>query len=149
MKVAVSRLAVLLLFCALAGGESWAAMPTEQCYWVMEHGTPDWGVPIWYPADLKDHKYCEKYTEALALAEVITITLAIQQRERRFRMRKEDDGFLLVEYLSDPKSDRGERRLGRDETIHYHGVYVDLETTKALIIAVKNQPMGLSDPGHE
>jgi hypothetical protein len=146
---ATKFIASLLLILCVSPGEVLAAMPTEKCYWVMEHGTPDWGVRIWYPAELQDHKDCEKYTEALALADVINITLAIQRRERRFRMRKEDDGFLLIEYLSDPKSDGGERRLGRDEIIHYHGVYVDLETTKELIRAIANQPMGLSNATHE
>jgi hypothetical protein len=124
-----------------------AAMPTEKCYWVMERGVPDWGVRIWYSAELPNHKNCEvkRYTEAKALADVLTMILSIEHRERRFRMQKEDEGFLLIEYLRDPKSPKGERRRGRDEVIHYHGVYVDLETTKRLMNAVANQPMGLGE----
>jgi hypothetical protein len=114
-------------------------------YWVMSEPCPDSGVRIWYPAELADHKDCgeeRNVSRALALAIVLNIIQDVDHHKIHYHIRKEDRGFVLTEYLADPKSRTGERPLGRDEPVHYHGVYVDLDTPVRLIGAVKAHQHG-------
>jgi hypothetical protein len=119
--------------------------PEPKYYWVMSGSCPDSGVRIWYPAELPDHKDCEEtnVSPALALAIVLNMTQDVNQHKIHFHIRQDDNrGLVLTEYLADPQSKSGEHRLGRDEIIHYHGVYVDLSAAKELIVAVKAHQHG-------
>ena len=109
----------------------------------MDKPCPTNCVPVWFPGDNADHKLCEitNASPALALASVLTIIQEVNEHKIHYHVRYED-GVLLTEYLADPKSKTGERRLGRDEVIHLHGVYVDLETAKELITTVKSHQHG-------
>jgi hypothetical protein len=114
-------------------------------YWVMSGPCPDSCVRIWYPAELPDHKDCEEtnVSPAWALAIVLNIIQDVEHQKIHYHIRESDDrGFVLTEYLADPQSKTGERPLGKDEVIHYHGVYVDLNTAKELITAVKARQHG-------
>jgi hypothetical protein len=119
-----------------------SSTPREKYYWMMNKPVPESGVRIWIPEEGEHEKTCDKQKvgEALALAIVLNIIQDVKNDEIHYHLRSEDRGLVLDEYLWDEKSSTGERRLGRDEIIHYHGVYVDLETAKELIYAVNSQP---------
>jgi len=110
----------------------------------MSEPCPDSGVRIWYPAELPEHKDCEETNVSRALAEAIVLNIIqdVVHNKIHYHIRQDDRGFVFTEYLADPQSKTGERPLGRDETIHYHGVYVDLATAKELIVAVKARQHG-------
>jgi hypothetical protein len=118
---------------------------TEQkYYWVMDGPCPDSDVRIWICSELPDHKNCEEtnVSPALALASVLSLINDVNKQKIHYHGRTEDRGIVFTEYLADPKSKAGERRLGRDETIHFHGFYVDSDTAQELIHAVKAHQHG-------
>lgn len=141
----VNTLALTLgvIVCCLATSSCSRSDP--KYYWVMNGPCPDSGVRIWYPAELANHKDCDEETnvsQALALTIVLNIIQDTDRHKIHYHIREEGRGFVLTEYLADPQSKMGERRLGRDEVVHYHGVYVDLDTAKQLIAVVKAHQHG-------
>jgi len=111
----------------------------ENFYWMMNESCPDDGVRFWISEVGAHEKTCDpsKWSRALALATIFTVINDVNEHKIHYHMREEDRGFVLREYLSDEKSPTGERPLGRSDTYHFHGCYVDLKTAKKLIQAVK------------
>ncbi len=117
----------------------------QKYYWVMDGPCPESDVRFWLPAELADHKDCEKekVTPALALAIVINMTEDVDRHRVHYHIRHDEDrGFVLTEYLKDEGNKAGERPLGREEVIHYHGIYVGLKAATNLIAAVKGHQHG-------
>jgi hypothetical protein len=141
----------LLQIAAIAGvmcamiGLSCARRTQPSHQWVMDGPCPDSGLRVWYPAAFPEHKFCEdtNISPAFALAIILNITRTVDAHKIHYHIRQDDNyGLVLTEYLMDSQAKAGERPADRDHTIHYHGVYVDLDTAKELIAAVQAHQHG-------
>ena len=139
--VPARMLGLVVLFLAIT---SCSHRAEPQYCWVMSGPYPDSNVRVWISSELAEHKTCEEtnVSPALALAYILNMIADVKKHKIHYHARAEDRGIVFTEYLADPKSRSGERRLGRDETFHYHGLYVDLDTAKELIFAVKANQHG-------
>ena len=134
---------LLLITCTLACGPRSA--PKESYYWMMSEPTPEGAITIWISHPGEHEKTCdqEKWTPALALATVYTVIQDVNAHKIHYHVRDDEQkGLIFQEYLRDETARIGERRLGRDEAVHFHGLYIDLETAKELIAAVKSHQHG-------
>ncbi|MGO9311547.1 MAG: hypothetical protein ACLQDI_02305, partial [Syntrophobacteraceae bacterium] len=96
---------------------------TASYYWMMTDSPPDDSVRVWIPIHGEHEKTCrqdEKMSRAMALATVLTLEYEIA----RYSIKSTNRGLELNNDI-DPGP------------VHYHGVYVDLDTAKRLIESVK------------
>lgn len=111
----------------------------------MNGPVPASAVRFWVSYPGEHEKTCDqkKWTPAFALATVYTTINEVNAHEIHYHLTEDDErGFVLREYLRDERAKAGERPLGQDEPIHFHGLYVDLEPAKELILAVKSHQHG-------
>lgn len=92
-------------------------------YWMMKEAPPDNCVRVWIPVHGVHEKSCDlepdgKMTPAMALATILTL----QYKPTRYDIKTTNKG---IEVKDDLGSVQG--------PVHYHGVYVDLETARRLL----------------
>jgi hypothetical protein len=135
--------ALTLALLRLSGCSAHDAIPREPRYWMMEGPIPDNCVGIWLSESGNHASACgvEKVSPAAAFLRVAVIAQEVDKHEIHYHIRSTDAGLFLIEFVTED-SDEGEVRRSSKEPIHYHGIYVPLNSAEKLVSAFKSHQHG-------
>lgn len=109
-------------------------------FWMMNVPAPKGSIRFWLPAELKNHADCVQdfpggFSRAGAYMEVVLLL-----QDGHFHVARDDEygGFRLDEFL-DNREGKGEFWAGRLGPLHYHGIWLDEESSRAVLARLAPQ----------